>query len=402
MNSLKLTMTSETSTKRRRDDSDSENEIETYWPRYLVMQASTPNDESLKKLSPFAISLGIRGIAGEPKDVRKINQGLLIEVTKRSHALNLLDTFIFVNIPVTVSAHKTLNSRKGVIRCRDLAGLPEDDICRELHDQHVTYVKRIHVERGKKATDTYILTFNAAHLPATIKVGYLNIRVDTYIPNPLRCFKCQMYGHGSNQCRGVERCSRCGEAHRSETCSAEKPHCIHCKTEHAASDRNCPRYMHEKLITRIKHTENISFQEARRKVETTQPSYATVAQAKVGMGPKIKPRTSVVSTSTQTDYYWPCNQEIPSLDPPEPGPTTVSTVSQTEPSSSSGHRSPTSRSQSCGRSLDRRDRDDSFDSLMETTASSPKKGGGGRGRGGSGRGGSSKIFQLKPVKYPSR
>lgn len=47
-------------------------------------------------------------------------------------------------------------------------------------------------------TNTYIFTFALTEMPISIKPGYFNIGVDVYIPNPLRCFKCQWFGHGAN------------------------------------------------------------------------------------------------------------------------------------------------------------------------------------------------------------
>jgi len=380
-------MAPDSSSKRRRESDSDDDETAQNWPRFLVMQTSRDDDESLQKLSPFAIALGIKGIAGEPKSVRKISQGLLIEVSKRAHAQNLLKTSTFVSIAVTVTAHRTLNFRKGVIRCRDLAGLSEEDICRELHDQHITNVKRIYVERGTKATDTYILTFNATELPPAVKIGYLNVRVSLYIPNPLRCFKCQMYGHGSNHCNGLERCSKCGENHRLEVCTAGKPHCIHCKTEHAASDRNCPKYVLEKLISKVKYTENISFQEARRRVGATQPSYSSVAQAKIH---EISPKPKMVSASTQTNYYWPIDKKSPSIDPPAPLHPTTSPVSQTVPdkSSSNSQRQPRSNTSTAGH----HSRSNSCGEPMEVTASIQTKGNDGQ----------SKKPPTSPIKYPKR
>ena len=39
----------------------------------------------------------------------------------------------------------------------------------------------------------YILTFNQPHIPP--KIGYYLVRVEQYIPAPLKCFKCQKYDH---------------------------------------------------------------------------------------------------------------------------------------------------------------------------------------------------------------
>ena len=36
-------------------------------------------------------------------------------------------------------------------------------------------------------------------------------KVGQYIPNPLRCYKCQKYGHDEDNCGGREVCGKCGQ-----------------------------------------------------------------------------------------------------------------------------------------------------------------------------------------------
>ena len=60
-------------------------------------------------------------------------------------------------------------------------------------------------------TNTFILTFRKHTLPQSIKAGYLNIPVDPYVQNPLRCFRCQKYGREQNTCRNKMTCARCGQ-----------------------------------------------------------------------------------------------------------------------------------------------------------------------------------------------
>ncbi|GBN08076.1 hypothetical protein AVEN_273830-1 [Araneus ventricosus] len=39
----------------------------------------------------------------------------------------------------------------------------------------------------------------------------MRLSVRPYIPNPLRCFKCQRFGHSKTSCRGTLTCARCAE-----------------------------------------------------------------------------------------------------------------------------------------------------------------------------------------------
>ena len=84
----------------------------------------------------------------------------LVECGERAQAQNLLRTNGFIDRPVRVSIHKTLNSSRGVIRCRDLAGLSKVDIRDELKDQGVVGVKRVTLKKEGKVipTNTLFLT----------------------------------------------------------------------------------------------------------------------------------------------------------------------------------------------------------------------------------------------------
>ncbi|GBN76197.1 hypothetical protein AVEN_111971-1, partial [Araneus ventricosus] len=108
-------------------------------------------------------------------------------------------------LPVPVGAHSTLNSSKGVITCGELFLIRTEEITEDLKCQGVTHVRRIKIRREGKLLDTkhLVLTFHSPKLPQSIKAGYMNLAVKPYIPNPLRCFKCQRIGHSKLACRGT-------------------------------------------------------------------------------------------------------------------------------------------------------------------------------------------------------
>ena len=174
------------------NDSDSDYEIRTKtmnWPRFLLVESG---DESLPvtKLSPFAIDKGFQAlISGRLRSIKRLRNGtFLVECDTKKQSDLLLKSHKLVDRPMKVSIHPTLNSSRGVIRCRELAGMSETDIRDELSEQGVTLVKRIRrkEENQEKDTNTLFLTFCSANLPKDIRIGYLRVKVDPFIPNPLR------------------------------------------------------------------------------------------------------------------------------------------------------------------------------------------------------------------------
>ena len=47
---------------------------------------------------------------------------------------------------------------------------------------------------GEVKTTTFILTFNTPQIQDSLKICFLNIPVTQYVPNPIRCYKCQRFG----------------------------------------------------------------------------------------------------------------------------------------------------------------------------------------------------------------
>ena len=163
--------------------------------------------------------------------------------------------------------------------------MPEEEIQLELAEQNITKVKRFMYKKDGqlRKTNTFVLTFDQADLPDHIRIGYLRVKVEVFVPNPLRCYKCQKYGHGQNSCKRQQVCFKCGNhEHDSDSCHGPL-HCVNCGGSHTASSKQCPVWSKECAIQKVRVTQKLSFAEARKVVELTSPptlthgSYAHVA-----------------------------------------------------------------------------------------------------------------------------
>ena len=268
------------------DDEHSPNMTQVF-PRFLIVE-STDETRKMSSLSPFVIEKQIESLAGIPKSVKKLKSGnLLIEVEKPQHARNLLKISEFFHIPCKCFPHTSLNTSRGVIRCPDLAGVSDQEIATELKSQHVTAAKRIQIKRDGKTldTNTIILTFGTSILPRTLQVGYLVTKVEVYIPNPLQCFSCFKFGHGSKVCRAEDVCPKCaGNAHQHNEEDCTYPlKCINCGEQHSARSKQCKQWKLEKEVLQVKYSQNIAFPEARKIVNSRHAapttSYASITKS---------------------------------------------------------------------------------------------------------------------------
>ena len=162
-----------------------------------------------------------------------------------------------------MTAHKSLNSSKGVVRNWELARTDPDEIKENV--PMITDVQHIVIKKNntKIKTNTLILTFNTPKIPDSLKICYLNIPVSQYVPNPIRCYKCQRFGHVTSKCKHNEVCARCSATgHKDDTCTKEHK-CVNCEENHASYNKKCSFYKREYDIQHIRVSQNVSFFEAR-------------------------------------------------------------------------------------------------------------------------------------------
>ena len=220
---------------------------------------------------------------------------------------------LLINVSITFSAYRTLNSCCGIISEPDIQYVPETELLENLKDQKVIEVKRIYIHKNneKISTKHIILTFASTRLPRSLKAGYLECPIRAYIPNPLRCFNCQRFGHSKTSCRGKTTCARCGViGHESQDCEAPFC-CVNCHQEHPSYSKICKKWKIEKEIQTVRTQQNISYTEARKIVDNRSPtvgiSYAAATER--NLNKKI-----YKSIETRTDF---CSNNITEIQKPK-------------------------------------------------------------------------------------
>lgn len=280
--------------------SDSSSEL--YLPSsgsYLIIK---PKDEnvSFRKVNIFWPSkyLGMICGNGTLHMESPANGTLIVKTETRAQTKALLKCTRFCEKDVTISLHQARNTTKGTIFAPEMRYMSEDEILEGLRPEGVSHVRRLTTFRDGQRRDTSLLaiTFNTTKLPDTLLAGHIRYEVRVFIPNPLRCFQCQRFGHSSKFCKQDARCHKCGAApHEGSPCSAPMK-CLNCNaTDHATNSTQCPTWKEEKSICEIKAKTGISYPEARRRVKAEQAtpvpgkSYAKAASV----------QTTSISTQTE-------------------------------------------------------------------------------------------------------
>ena len=225
----------------------------------------------------------------------------------------------FLDVPCVAEPHKSLNHVKGVFTCFDIRRESEEVILENLRkkDKSITDVRRISVRRGEELvpTNSYIVTFNSHVLPTEIRVAYLKVRVRVYVPNPMRCFKCQRFGHTKQHCKSVAQCAKCSSpAHGANECNSVEPKCVNCKGGHPSYSKDCQRWKDEKEIMAIMTKDKLSFNEARKQYRAAHPLQKTFSEVtKASAGNSALSETELKALARKMGY-----QIIPFNNPPTP------------------------------------------------------------------------------------
>ena len=152
---------------------------------------------------------------------------------------------------------------------------------------------------------SYLLDYDTTP-PASIQIAYTRHTTHPYIPQPLRCDKCQHFGHTTKTCRTkAVTCSFCSGPHSYQECDRKSQQgaakCTNCGGNHSAAYRSCPKYQQIAAILSTKIKNNISYAEAAAKHKTT-----TTQQT-----------PSITHTDKQTHIAPSHDSEFPSLPPPQ-------------------------------------------------------------------------------------
>ena len=92
----------------------------------------------------------------------------------------------------------------------------------EVITSHPQVVEASRLSKGKTPTRQVLVTMKGTP-SSTLDLGnWGTYNLRTYVPEPLRCFKCQKYGHHQANCTAKPKCGVCSKAHNTEVCIKAK------------------------------------------------------------------------------------------------------------------------------------------------------------------------------------
>lgn len=259
-------------------------------PRFLIVEKN--DGTNFDKDSPFKIANALHGLIGDTESIKKVKEGLLIKSVSSLQARRLLSIKRLCDSDINVRPHGSLNYCKGVISHPDLINSSVEEILDGLKSQGVTEVTRLRKKKDGAFIETaaLLITFDKPFLPQKVKAAFYSLDVRPYYPKPIRCFRCQRFGHISNKCPNEELC-KCGSRPHTGSPCEEPLRCINCGGNHSAISQKCPTLIRELKIQKMKVDEKLSYNDAKRKVINSEgPLRMTYAEA---TGPKDNTKSIV-------------------------------------------------------------------------------------------------------------
>lgn len=231
--------------------------------------------ESPGSRNPLKISEALKSKLGNIVYAKTLQDGSIMVICKdEAQKVKALQIKSLAGYTVKCSSWKERRVVRGVVY-----GIPtevtEEEIKRNVSNVKVSKVKRLQFTRDglKRDSLSVMIQFEEEALPVRVMVGYMSYNVREYVPPPLRCYKCQRFGHVAAICKSKQRCGKCGGEHQYGECGENaKLKCCNCGEEHSAAYGGCKVRKRAVKVQNIKINEGITYAEAVKRMKNSETS----------------------------------------------------------------------------------------------------------------------------------
>lgn len=220
----------------------------------------------LNNVSLSALTCGLKKSVGEVEMAKILRDGRLLikckDIGQRDKAMRVQS---ICNKSVSEARLFGEGRRaRGVISGIPL-GEKLEDLKKNIKGGTVVEVKRLKMNKnGEKVDSTSVLLeFQEEKLPPRVMIGFMSFSVREFIPPPVRCYKCQRYGHIAKVCKGKQRCGKCAGNHEYGQCGDNVVRkCCNCGGDHTAAYGGCPIRKKAVEVQQVRVEHNLTYAEA--------------------------------------------------------------------------------------------------------------------------------------------
>ena len=196
--------------------------------------------------------------------MKRLENGVILVRTTDFPDEEFMETTVINEVQVEIDIPWQLNLIKGRIYHPELVYMDAKDTKHLLADAGENFYSVIKYP-GKNYADIKWKSEMTRELPHSVLLGWDRVRVKPLQAQPLRCFCCQAYGHKAAACTKTPVCPVCSGDHEPTRKCNLQPKCPACSGPHSAFDPECPVWLEEKEVAKIKKKENLSYRDALKK-----------------------------------------------------------------------------------------------------------------------------------------
>lgn len=236
--------------------------ITDHYPKHFLLKFRD-NLKEATKINPFIIKKSINlFLNSNVSSIRGQGENYIINVSNNAQSENITKITTINKLACAIVPHETLNSTKCLIYTNDFHTKDLTKFSAKLWtDYKITAVTEATWIKPKNTKSrAFILDFTQEQTPELINIDgeRAKTKIYPYYPTPMRCRRCQLYGHTEKRCDDEKRraiCGRCSEHHLTTTCRSDQIKCYHCNENHFTGDKSCriQRYEKEIITIQTKH-----------------------------------------------------------------------------------------------------------------------------------------------------
>jgi hypothetical protein len=154
------------------------------------------------------------------------NGALLVDVfNEKQQMFSLRLNSLVLTLFTLTGVHPSIHPR-GIVKIDIQDGMLDEEIQICLAHQFVSAGCKLIGKRNGKSFPlrTIFLTVEVPALPSSILVRYERVPVYLYVPNTMRCFWCQRFGHTQQRCVSSLVCGNCSEPGHGKAPCTSPPH----------------------------------------------------------------------------------------------------------------------------------------------------------------------------------
>jgi hypothetical protein len=248
------------------------NTVRHYSPQIIRPNALTvflsAKTGDLTKMNPYVVIKDLKVLDKDivASQIEKAGKQLKVLCKTSSQVDNLRQVVKIGQLYVRATLNDGAQSNKDTFHRFIIHGVPWDyedtDILEQTGAEQIKRLAKRNESTHDPGISSVVLAYKASDPPPRVNIFWMSFKLYEFIPRPIRCFNCQMFGHTKNVCTKTPKCPRCSGNHEFQECDTEERICVNCKGNHSAGYRECPAYKQAAIITTIKTKQKVTYAEA--------------------------------------------------------------------------------------------------------------------------------------------